>query len=60
MKQFAVLKKGCLSIDVVREFDAYADAVAFAELMQKSEERNYEYFVACDIKSVKTTSKKGK
>jgi hypothetical protein len=52
MKQFAVLRKGCLSIDVVREFDVYTDAVAFAELMDKSEEGRYEYFVASDIKSV--------
>lgn len=57
MKQFAVLKKGCIGIDVVREFDAYADAVAFASLMTKSEEGRYEYFVASDIKSAATLTK---
>lgn len=51
MKQFAVLRKGCIGIDVVREFDAYVDAVAFASLMTKSEEGRYEYFIASDIKS---------
>ena len=60
MKQFAVLKKGCLGINVVREFDAYADAVAFASLMAKSEEGHYEYFIASDIKSVAEATERGK
>ena len=52
MKEFAVLRKGTLSTDVVREFDAYADAKAFAELMTKSETGRYKYFVACDITAI--------
>ena len=60
MKQFAVLRKGCMSIDVVREFDNYADAVAFGSLMAKSEKGHYEYFVASDIKSVAEATERGK
>lgn len=61
MKQFAVLQKiGDCNARVVREFDNYADAVAFATLMQKSEDyERAEYFVASDIKSVATIIMEG-
>ena len=63
MKQYAVLKKGCLGVNVVREFDFYEDAVAFAALLSKSEDGHFEYFVASNIQSVAVaaaTLKKGK
>lgn len=60
MKQFAVLRKGCISTNVIREFDVYADAVAFGSLMAKSEQGHYEYFVASDIKSISEATERGK
>lgn len=54
MKEFAVMKKiGIFGADVVRDFDSYADAYAFAILMKKSETNpRIRYFVASNIQEV--------
>ena len=54
MKEFAVLQKiGAFNANVVRDFDAYADAYAFAQLMKKSEtNERIKYFVVSNVKEI--------
>ena len=46
MKKYVVIRKNSISSGVEREFDELEDATQFKNLMQRSEQGSWEYYVA--------------